>query len=101
MNRKFVLDPKNRKRALIALIVCVMMLTAAVILASRTQRDFGRVTVADTYYPNANTPMPTAFLSGLSSLYRMGRVGKILCRESCISTDTRTIGRRETPMLSK
>ena len=54
MNREFVLNPKNRKRALIVLIVCVILLTAAVIMASRTQQDFGRVAVTDVYYPNAN-----------------------------------------------
>jgi dienelactone hydrolase len=54
MNREFVLNPKNRKRALIVLIVCIILLTAAVILASRTQQDFGRVAVTDAYYPNAN-----------------------------------------------
>ncbi len=54
MSREFVLDPVNRKRAFLALIVCIVVLAAAVILASRTQQDFGRVTVMDAYYPNAN-----------------------------------------------
>ena len=54
MNREFVLDPKNRRWALIALIICIIMLAASVILASRTQQDFGRVEVRDAYYPNAN-----------------------------------------------
>jgi dienelactone hydrolase len=54
MNREFVLDPENRKRAFIALIVCTVMLMSAVILASRTQQDFGRVAVTDVYYPNIN-----------------------------------------------
>jgi cephalosporin-C deacetylase-like acetyl esterase len=54
MNREFVLDPKNRRWALIALILCLIMLATSVIMASQTQQDFGRVAVRDTYYLNAN-----------------------------------------------
>ncbi len=53
MHREFVLDPAHRRKALIVLIACLAVLAAAVVLASRAQRDFGRVEVTNAHYANA------------------------------------------------
>ena len=49
-----VQDVKYRRRALIGLALCLIILVAAVLLASLAQRDFGRVDVSNVTYENFN-----------------------------------------------
>ncbi len=54
MNTADILDPTHRTRAPLALLLCLLILLAAVLLASSVQRDFGRIHVSNVTYHNQN-----------------------------------------------
>ena len=54
MNTSALFDSRHRGRVGIALVVCLVILIAAVLVASSVQRDFGRVRVTNVTYDNLN-----------------------------------------------
>lgn len=46
--------PLSTRQALIAFIICLLVLVGAVVVASQVQQDFGRVEVSNVTYPNHN-----------------------------------------------
>ena len=54
MNTAELFDPNRRSRAPLAFIVCLAVLIASVLLASLTQKSFGRVSVSNVTYTNFN-----------------------------------------------
>ena len=54
MNRAELFDPERRSRAPLVFVVCLAVLIASVLLASLTQKSFGRVAVSNVTYTNFN-----------------------------------------------
>jgi len=54
MNTAQLFDPDRRSKAPLAFIVCLAVLMGAVVLASMTQKGFGRIAVSNVTYTNYN-----------------------------------------------
>ena len=54
MNTAQLFDPDRRSKASLAFIVCLAVLIGAVVLASMTQKGFGRIAVSNVTYTNYN-----------------------------------------------
>ncbi len=54
MNTARLFDPDRRSKAPLAFIVCLVVLIGAVVLASMTQKGFGRIAVSNVTYTNYN-----------------------------------------------
>jgi dienelactone hydrolase len=54
MNTAELFDPERRSRAPLVFVVCLAVLIASVLLASLTQKSFGRVAVSNVTYTNFN-----------------------------------------------
>jgi dienelactone hydrolase len=54
MNTEQLFDPDRRSKAPIAFIACIAVLIGAVVLASLTQKGFGRIAVSNVTYTNYN-----------------------------------------------
>ena len=54
MNTNHLFDPDHRSKAPLAFVICLAVLTAAVLLASLTQRSFWKVSVSNVTYTNFN-----------------------------------------------
>lgn len=54
MNTNELFNTGRRSRVGLALIICLVILVGAAVVASLTQRDFGRVAVSNVTYPNYN-----------------------------------------------
>ena len=65
MNTNEPSNTENRK-ALIAFIICLVVIVTAVVVASLTQRDFGNVEVKNVTYPNFHLPWRTVPGDGIS-----------------------------------
>jgi pimeloyl-ACP methyl ester carboxylesterase len=55
MDTNILVDPKHRNKVIIAFAICLIILVGATVIASLTQRDFGKVDVTNVTYPNFNT----------------------------------------------
>jgi pimeloyl-ACP methyl ester carboxylesterase len=54
MDTNILIDPKHRSKAIIAFVICLIILVGATVIASLTQRDCGKVDVTNVTYPNFN-----------------------------------------------
>jgi dienelactone hydrolase len=68
MNTAHLFDPDRRSKAPLAFLICLVVLTGAVVLASWTQKGFGKIAVSNVTYTNFNgIPVRAKLLRPLSA----------------------------------
>ncbi len=68
MNTAQLFDPDRRSKAPVVFIICLAVLVGAVVMASLTQRGFGRIAVSNVTYTNFNgIPVRAKLLKALSA----------------------------------